>query len=211
MVGRESCKYTKWGKTVMQKLILLGGGGHCKSCIDVIEQEGKYEIAGILDNEEFLGQKILGYEFIGTDDDIGKFVNEGYVFLITIGQIRTVSIRKKIFSLLKKKSAQMAIVVSPRAYVSKYANIGEGTIVMHDALVNASATVGDNCIINTKALIEHDTVIEDFCHISTSAVINGGVRAREGTFFGSQAISKEYVETNEDDFIKAGSIYKGRS
>ena len=193
----------------MQKLILLGGGGHCKSCIDVIEQEGKYAIAGILDHAELVGQKILGYKFIGTDDDIGKFVKEGYIFLITVGQLKTVSIRKKIFSLLQENSAHMATVVSPRAYVSKYANIGEGTIVMHDALVNASATVGDNCIINTKALIEHDAIIEDFCHISTAAVINGGVKVREGTFFGSNAVSKEYIITDTDDFIKAGSTYKG--
>ncbi len=30
----------------------MGGGGHCKSCIDVIEQEGKYKIAGIVDAKE---------------------------------------------------------------------------------------------------------------------------------------------------------------
>ena len=209
MAGRESCQYTKWGEIVMQKLILLGGGGHCKSCIDVIEQEGKYEIAGILDNEELLGQKILDYEFVGTDDDIAKFVKEGCVFLMTVGQIKTVSIRKKIFSSLKKNNAQMATVVSPLAYVSKYAKIGQGTIIMHDALVNASATIGDNCIINTKALIEHDAIIEDFCHISTAAVINGGVKVREGTFFGSNAVSKEYIITDTNDFIKAGSTYKG--
>ena len=194
-----------------KKLILLGGGGHCKSCIDVIEQEGNYEITGILDAEELVGQKILGYDFIGTDADIEKFVNEGYMFLITVGQIKTSSIRKKLFSLLSKNSTQMATVVSPRAYVSKHADIGKGTIIMHDVLVNASASIGENCIINSKALIEHDAIIENFCHISSSAVINGGVTVKEGTFFGSNAVSKEYIVTEKDDFIKAGSTYKGES
>lgn len=193
----------------MQKLILLGGGGHCKSCIDVIEQEGKYEIIGILDVEEQVGQKVLGYEYIGTDEDISKFVYEDYAFLITVGHIKTSSIRQKIFSLLRKNSAQIATVISPRAYVSKYADIGEGTIIMHDSLVNAAASIGENCIINTKALIEHEAVIEDFCHISTSAVINGGAVVKEGSFFGSNAVSKEYVETSRNDFIKAGTIFKG--
>ena len=211
MAGRESCQHTKWGEIIMNKLILLGGGGHCKSCIDVIEQEGNYAIAGILDTEELLGQKVLGYDFIGTDDDIKKFANEGYAFLITVGQIRTSSIRKKLFSLLSKNSAVIATIISPRAYVSKHANVGKGTIIMHDALVNASASIGENCIINTKALIEHDAVIEDFCHISTSAVINGGVTVKEGTFFGSNAVSKEYIVTDKDDFIKAGSTCKGQS
>ncbi len=193
------------------KILLLGGGGHCKSCIDVIEQEDKYEIAGILDNKELLGQKLLGYDYIGTDADISKFVNEDYTFLITVGQIKTSSIRKKLFSLLSKNSAQIATVISPRAYISKHANIGKGTIIMHDALVNASASIGQNCIINSKALIEHDVIIENFCHVSTSAVINGGVTVREGTFFGSNTVSKEYVITDTGDFIKAGSTYKGQS
>lgn len=195
----------------MQKLILLGGGGHCKSCIDVIEQENKYEIVGILDQEELFGQKILDYTVIGTDDDISNFSNEGYVFLITVGQIKSFSIRKKLFSILKKNAAKMATVISPRAYVSKYAHIGEGTIIMHDALVNTSVSIGDHCIINSKALIEHDVHIEDFCHISTAAVVNGGVKIKEGTFFGSNAVSKEYIETKNADFIKAGSLFKGIS
>ncbi len=195
----------------MQKLILLGGGGHCKSCIDVIEQEDKYNIVGILDNQELLGQKLLGYDFIGTDDDINKFANKGYTFLITVGQIETSTIRKKLFTLLSKNNAQLAIVISPRAYISKHANIGKGTIIMHDALVNASASIGQNCIINTKALIEHDVIIEDFCHISTSSVINGGTIVKKGTFFGSNAVSKEYITINQDDFIRAGSLYKGQS
>ena len=82
---------------------------------------------------------------------------------------------------------------------------------MHDVLINASASIGENCIINTKALIEHDVIIEDFCHISTSAIINGGTMVKEGTFFGSNTVSKEYVETDKNDFIKAGSTFKGQS
>ena len=58
-----------------EKIILIGGGGHCKSCIDVIVQEGKYRIAGIVDLPEKLHQKILGYEIISTDDDMPRLTN----------------------------------------------------------------------------------------------------------------------------------------
>jgi len=195
----------------MNKLVLLGGGGHCKSCIDVIEQEKKYEIIGVLDREKLVGQTILDYTFIGTDDDIQKYVEAGCSFLITVGQIKSSDIRYKLAIILKENNAKLATVISPRAYVSSYAKIAEGTIVMHDVLINASASIGKHCIINTKALIEHDVSVEDFCHISTAAVINGGVKVQSGTFFGSNAVSKEYVSTQKDDFIKAGSIYKGQS
>jgi len=193
----------------MGKLILLGGGGHCKSCIDVIEQEGRYQISGILDDEKCVGKKVLGYNIIGTDGDIAEYVNKGYYFLITAGQIGSSQVRQKIFNKLQQCKANMVTVVSPRAYVSRHALIGQGTIVMHDALINASATIGDNCIINSKALIEHDVIVEDFCHISTSAVVNGGVVIRSGSFFGSNAVSKEYVVCGDNAFIKAGSVFKG--
>jgi FlaA1/EpsC-like NDP-sugar epimerase len=72
-----------------QHIILVGGGGHCKSCIDVIEQQGEYQIAGIVDLPEKLHQKILGYEVIATDEDLPRLADEYGNFLITLGQIKT--------------------------------------------------------------------------------------------------------------------------
>jgi len=194
---------------VSNKLVLIGGGGHCKSCIDVIEQSAEYEIVGILDKKENMGKTILGYEIIGTDEQIEALSGKGFSFLITIGQIKTSQIRKKIYQQLIKVNADIATIISPLAYVSKHALIGKGTIIMHDALVNASANIGENCIINSKALIEHDVVIESHCHISTAAIVNGGVIVKKGSFFGSNAVSKEYVTTSSDAFIKAGSLFLG--
>ena len=189
----------------MQNLILIGGGGHCKSCIDVIEQEGKYQIAGIVDVPEKLHQKILGYEIIATDDDLPRMVDEYENFLITLGQIKSPEKRISIFQGLKKSGAKLPVIISPLAYVSKNAEIGDGTIIMHQALINAGTKIGKNCIINTKALIEHDAIIGDHCHIATGAIINGGVRVRSGTFFGSNAVCKEYIEIGENVVIGCGT------
>jgi sugar O-acyltransferase (sialic acid O-acetyltransferase NeuD family) len=194
---------------VSKKLILIGGGGHCKSCIDVIEQSDEYEIAGIIDKQEYVGQTVLGYEIIGTDEQIESLAGKGYDFLITVGQIRTPQIRQNIYNELIMRNASLATVISPRAYVSKHAVIEDGTIIMHDALVNADVHIGKNCIINSKSLLEHDVVIEDHCHISTAAVLNGGVVVKEGTFFGSNSVCKENVKTKIHDFIKANSLYLG--
>ena len=70
-----------------KKIILIGGGGHCKACIDVIEQEGNYQIAGIVDLPEMLHQKVLGYEIIATDKDFPDLVKEYKNFLITLGRV----------------------------------------------------------------------------------------------------------------------------
>jgi len=187
-----------------EKIILIGGGGHCKSCIDVIEQQGKYQIAGIVDITEKLHKKILGYEIIATDDDLPQLTNEYENFLVTLGQIKSPEIRIRIFKKLKELDAKLPVIISPLAYVSIHAQIDEGTIVMHQALVNTGVHIGKNCIINTKALVEHDSLIGDHCHIATSAVINGGVTVGSGTFFGSKSVSKEYVKIGKNVVIGCG-------
>jgi len=192
----------------MQKLILVGGGGHCKSCIDVIEQENKFEIAGILDLEEKIGQEICGYKIIGTDDETEKYSKLGCYFLITVGQIKSPDLRIKLSEKIKSTGGKLATVISPRAYVSKNAVINEGTIIMHDAFLNTGVSVGKNCIINTKALLEHDVCVEDNCHISTSAVLNGEVNVGEGTFIGSNSTVVQCVKIPPGTFIKAGSLIK---
>ena len=188
-----------------QKIILIGGGGHCKSCIDVIEQAGTFQIAGIVDVPEKLHQKILDYEIIATDDDLPQLVNEYANFLITLGQIKTPERRIRIFQTLKESGAKLPVIISPLAYVSKHTEIGDGTIIMHHTLINAGAKIGSNCIINNKALIEHDAIIGDHCHIATGAVINGGVKVGRGTFFGSNAVCKEYIEIGENAVIGCGT------
>lgn len=190
----------------MEEIILVGGGGHCKSVIDVIEQQAKYQIIGIIDKKELIGTEVLGYKIIGSDEDLPSLKKQFSYALITVGQIKSNTVRVKLFETLKKLGFNMPAIISPLAYVSRHASVDEGTVVMHGAIVNPHAKIGKNCIINTKALIEHDTVVEDNCHISTGAIINGGVVVKANTFFGSNTTSKEYIII--DGFIKAGSVAK---
>ncbi len=189
-----------------EKIVLIGGGGHCHSVIDVIEQENKYEIIGIIDREELVGKKVLSYEIIACDDDLNEIFKICKNAVISIGQIQSSVLRTKIFNNLKEIGFNLPVIISPIAYVSKYSVIEEGSVIHHHALVNANAKIGKNCIINTKALIEHDTIIEDYCHISTASVINGGVTVKKGNFYGSNATSKQEIVI--DSFIKAGSLVK---
>ena len=138
-------------------LILIGGGGHCRSCIDVIKLEDKYSIEGILDANESPGQQVDGYVILGNDNLIEELVHKEYHFLITVGQIKSAEIRLKLFEKLQQHNAILATVVSPKANISPDAKIGKGTIVLHGVVINAGAVIGLNCIINSLSLIEHDT------------------------------------------------------
>ena len=190
-----------------EKIILIGGGGHCKSCIDVIERQGRFDIAGVVERPGHTeAGKILGYPIFGSDDDLSELRKRFNYAMITVGQIETPEPRIRLHGLLKKLAFSLPVIVSSIAYVSSHAVIEEGTIVMHQALVNAGARIGANCIINTKALVEHDAVVEDHCHISTGAIVNGGVRIGAGSFYGSNSVSKQNTSVPPKSFIEANSM-----
>ena len=188
----------------MNFILLIGGGGHCRSCIDVIEAEGKYIIAGIVCQPRGDREPVLGYEVLGDDEDLPKLLKKYPNALITVGQIKNVNVRVKLFQQVHRLGFELPTIISPRAYVSKNASLGIGTIVMHDALVNIGAKIGNNCILNTKSLVEHDAIVADHCHISTSSVINGGTMIREKTFVGSNTITKEYLTVGKNSIIGGG-------
>ena len=190
----------------MKPLILLGGGGHCKSVIEAAESAG-YSILGVLDLPEEVGREILSTKVIGTDDDIPTFVDQ-VEFVITVGFIKNPAKRVKLYNRVKEAGGKMATIIASTAYVSKYATVGEGTVVMHHAFVNAGAKVGNNVILNTATNIEHDAVIGDHCHISTGTMVNGECRVGERCFIGSQSVLVNGICIGDDIVVGAGSLVR---
>lgn len=192
----------------MDDIILIGAGGHARACIDVVELSGKFKVVGLVEKNEVNNQDNLGYPIIGTDDDLKEIHQKYNNALITVGQIKSAETRIKLFLLLKEMEYTLPVIVSPRAYLSKRAQIGDGTIVMHDVIVNANVKIGKNCIINNKALIEHDAVIGDHCHIATGAIVNGEVAVGSQSFIGSGVVTKQTISIGKNCIIDAGCVIK---
>lgn len=189
-----------------KNLILLGGGGHCKSVIEVAESAG-YNILGILDRPEEVGKQVLAYKLIGVDDDIPQYVDKAE-FIITVGFIKNPAIRIKLYNKVKEAGGKLATIIASTAHVSRYATLGEGTVVMHQAFVNAGARIGNNVILNTFTNIEHDTVVGDQCHISTGTMVNGDCKIGNNVFVGSQSVLANGVFIGNDIIVGAGSFVR---
>lgn len=172
-------------------IVLVGAGGHARACIDVIELEGRFSVAGLVGLREEVGTRVLGYPVLGTDQDLSAVLGDVRHALVTIGQIKTPDLRIRLFEAIERQGCALPVIVSPHAHVSKHATLGAGTIIMHGAIVNAGASVGRNCIVNSQALVEHDSAIADHCHIATACAINSGVHVGAGTFVGSNACVRQ--------------------
>ncbi len=188
----------------MKPLILLGGGGHCKSIIGIAEKCG-FDILGIIDRSSEFGNKVLDYQVIGNDDDIKKFVDNA-AFHITVGFVKNANLRIKLFDNVIIHGGKIVSIISPNACVSKYSEIGEGSAIMNFANINADATIGKNVIINNFANIEHDVKIGDHTHISTGAMINGDCKIGNRCFIGSQAVIANGINICDDAIIGAGAV-----
>ena len=190
----------------MNEIILIGAGGHACACIDVIENMQQYEIAGLVDKSIEPNVALLGYSILGRDDDLARLRKTFSYALIAIGQIKNAERRLSLYKLLVSLGYTLPNIISPFAYVSRHAQVGNGTIIMPGAIVNANAHIGLNCIINSAALVEHDAVIGDHCHIATGAVINGEVKVGAESFVGSGTVTHQCISIGENCVIGAGAV-----
>lgn len=190
----------------MKPLILIGGGGHCQSVIEVAESTGR-EIRGILDLPEEVGKLVFGYPVLGTDDQLVDYV-QNCEFVITVGFIKNPSLRIKLFNRVREAGGVLATLIASTAYVSRHASLGSGTVVMHHAFVNAGAKIGENVIINTFCNIEHGVSIGNQCHISTGTMVNGDCKVGDNCFIGSQSVLANGVSVCDDVVVGAGSLVR---
>jgi sugar O-acyltransferase (sialic acid O-acetyltransferase NeuD family) len=190
---------------ILEKLLLIGAGGHALSCIDVIEQNKSFQISGLIGLPEQKGKDFLGYTILGSDDELfGLFKSYKYA-LISLGHIHSAERRINLYQQIKKIGFIFpSAIISPFAYVSPHAKLGEGTIVMHGAVINAGVSIGNNCIINSNALLEHGVNVASHCHISTSVNLNGDVKIGEGSFIGSGASIEQGIFVGQNCIVGMG-------
>ena len=188
----------------MRNIVLLGAGGHCKSCIEIIETLENYRIKGIIDKTNKIEADLMGYKILGCDEELKDLISKNDFGLVCVGQINSPSIRVRLFNLLKNQSIKIATVKSKSSIISSNTMIKKGTIIMHNSVINTGVEVGFNCIINTGSIIEHDSIIGDHCHISTGAIVNGNVHVGSGSFIGSGCIIKQGVIIGEKVVVSAG-------
>jgi sugar O-acyltransferase (sialic acid O-acetyltransferase NeuD family) len=189
-----------------QNIVLIGGGGHCRSAIDIIETGGKYNIVSILDLAEKAGQFVMKYKINGTEETINEHAGNNNCFAITLGFISHAEPRKKIYEKVRAANGLLPVIHSPFSVIASSAVIGESTMIFHRTVINSCVTLGVNNIINTGAIIEHDTVVGNHNHISTGTIVNGGCRIGNDCFIGSGAVIREGVSICDEVIVGAGSV-----
>lgn len=191
----------------MDKIILLGMGGHAHSVIDSIESTKKYQIIGIINNELPIGEKYKEYSVIGTDKILPQLYDAGIRnAFICIGFIEDGSLRKELYDRLKKIGYKIPNIIDPTAILASNVLLGEGNYIGKRVVINANAEIRNMCIINTGSIIEHDCIVNSFSHISVGAVLCGNVRVGADSFVGANSTIIQGKTIGKNVTIGAGTV-----
>jgi sugar O-acyltransferase (sialic acid O-acetyltransferase NeuD family) len=205
--ARRARRDEKGVRAEMSKLLLIGGGGHCKSVLDSLLETKQFAAIGIVDVRNNIGTQIMGTPIVGCDDDLRQLFVNGYRYaFVTVGSIGNPQLRINLFHLIEEIGYEIPNIIDPSATVSRHAELSTGIFVGKQAVVNAGAAIHRGAIINTGAVVEHDCVVGEFAHISPGAVLCGQVNIGRHTHIGANSVIKQQLNIGEDVMIGMGSV-----
>lgn len=193
--------------SLLKKLVLLGGGGHCKSVLDTLLKTKEYDEIVITDPKIPAGTEVMGCKVVGNDDVLPELFAKGYKkAFITAGDVGLPNPREKMVKYAQGIGFQFPNIIDPSAYISESANIGEGNYIGKKAIINVGVKVGNHCIINTASIIEHEAVIGDVSHVATGAIVLGEVVLGDRCFVGAGSTIVQCKKLGNDVKIGAGAV-----
>lgn len=191
----------------MSKLVLIGGGGHCKSVLDSALRMNAFECIVITDAKIAPGTQICGCEVIGADDCLSDLRKQGFdKAFITVGSVKPNPLRGQLAEKASSMGYEFATIIDSTAVVSDFTDIEEGTFIGKSAVINAGVHIGRHCIINTGAIIEHDCLIGDFSHVSLGSILCGGVILGNNCMVGAGSTVIQYKKIGNGTVIGAGAV-----
>lgn len=191
----------------MDNIVIIGSSGHAKVIIDIVQQEGKYNVVGLLDQFRDVGEKTLGYPVLGKEEDLPKLI-KAHALKGAIIAIGDNFVRSKVAVRIEEISPDLPFVsaVHPKASIAMEVSIGEGTVVMAGVSINPCSTVGRFCIVSTKSSLGHDSVMEDFSSLGSGATTGGNCLIGQYSAISIGAVIIHGIHIGEHTVIGAGSL-----
>ncbi len=190
-----------------ENLVVIGSAGHAKVIIDIVEKSNKYQILGLIGLSHEIGQTLLSYEVLGTEEIIPSIMqaHPNCLFIIALGDNWK---RSMVFHKVKAiyPDAEFATAIHPSAEIAQSASIGKGVVVMAGAIINSSTVIGDFSIVNTKSSVDHDNIFEEFTSIGPGATTGGNVTVQAFSAICMGAVIKHGLTIATQSVIGAGAL-----
>jgi sugar O-acyltransferase (sialic acid O-acetyltransferase NeuD family) len=190
----------------MQRILVLGAGGHAKSVIDILERMPDREVVGVIASAPAADATHAGYPVLGDDAQLAAVVERHGVdgCVVAIGDNWT---RARVARMVGEAvpSLRFTTVIHPSAQIARAVTIGDGTVVAGNAVVERDAHIGAHAYISMTTVVGHDVSIGDYATLGPHAVLCGAARLGEYAMVGAGANVLQNIVVGEHTVIGAGS------
>lgn len=189
-----------------EKLVIVGGGEYANGIISLLKKYYNYEILGYTDIRD--KGEIFGAKYIGNDSILWQ-IKEKYKTckaVIGIGMLKISNLRNKIYEMLKDLDFELPVIIAPTASISNGVTIGEGTVILENAIIYTNAKLGKCCMIHPNAIVEHDCIVGDFVSFATGAIMAAGTKIGTNCILSVGAIAVAHKTICDNVFVGAGSV-----
>ncbi|MBU2025199.1 acetyltransferase [Patescibacteria group bacterium] len=187
-------------------LVIIGGGGHARVIISIIEKLEKYQVLGYVDLAKKRNMK--GIKYLGRDKILKslKKKHRNCQAIIGIGKVDLGDFRLKIYNRLKALGFEFPAIVSPQASVNKEVLLGPGTVVGDKAVINCGVKIQALGIINTGSIIEHDCKLGENVSVAPGAILCGEAMVGDNSFIGAGAVVNQVLNIAKNCLIGSGAV-----
>ena len=194
----------------MSGIVLIGGGGHCRSVADTVKRTGKYENIYIVDPNLEAGSGICGAKVAGGDEVLPELYEKGITLAhITVGSISSTVLRHKLYEKAKEIGFSFPNIIDPSAIVADDVTYGAGIFVGKHTVVNSDAILDDCCIINTGSIVEHCCRIGSFTHVAVGATVCGDTSIGNDSLVGAGSTVIQGLHIGSNVIVGAGAVVTG--
>lgn len=153
-----------------EKLLLVGAGGFGRMAAE--QAMLQYDCA-FVDDGQPVGVEICGISVVGGLPDLPELRKEYGLLVVGIGNNQ---FRAQVYEKAKALGYAFPNIVAPSAYISPYAKLGCGCVVLQNACVQNGATVGNGVLLNAGTEVHCGGTVGDYVLLYTNSTIRTGAK-----------------------------------
>lgn len=191
-------------------LIIFGASGAGRRVVDIA--------LDVLDTTKAQYSSVAVLDDSPTPDNLARLRKQGVRYLGTRGWLEgappsaySIGIgdpnkREELSALFRNHGHVAPAIISPNAYVSRTALIGDGCVISPGANLSTNTSLGQFVHVMANAAISHDVAVDDYVNINPGAIVAGNCHISRGTTIGAGAVILQGITIGANATIGAGAV-----
>lgn len=165
-----------------EKLLLVGAGSFGRMAAELAIR--RYDCA-FVDDGHAAGETVCGVPVVGKVSDLSKLRAEYEKLVVCVGNN---AFRARVYEVARVLGYELPNIIAPSAYVSPFAKMGNGCVLMQNVCVQNGAVVGNGVLLNAGVEIHGGGTVGDYALIYTNSVVHTGAKVGRLARIGSNSV-----------------------